>query len=229
MVCGGTCFALSRKCSFHSNLNSSYMRNRSERLPRTRPRRPPALGRRCLRGKFFVWQPSRGLGGCGLLPRHTHRLALPWPRDCSVLTWTSPDFLLASQLGNSTGYRLPRQVANSPEYTRSPCTVSAARARESEQGDSDEPSSSSKKRRGQQSGSSAHRRTGKFVLSSLLILIAAMALSGCGGGGVSAGDPFVPSSLATISVLPATQPSRLVPPSNYSRSRKIRTAKSCRE
>jgi uncharacterized protein YjdB len=38
----------------------------------------------------------------------------------------------------------------------------------------------------------------------LLILIAVLALSGCGGGSGATGDAFVPSSVATISVLSAT-------------------------
>jgi peptidoglycan/xylan/chitin deacetylase (PgdA/CDA1 family)/uncharacterized protein YjdB len=47
-------------------------------------------------------------------------------------------------------------------------------------------------------------RLASLVLSPSLILMALMALSGCGGGNVGTGVAFVPSSLATISVLPAT-------------------------
>ena len=47
-------------------------------------------------------------------------------------------------------------------------------------------------------------RPASLVLSSSLILIAVIALSGCGGGSGATGDAFVPSSVATISVLSAT-------------------------
>jgi peptidoglycan/xylan/chitin deacetylase (PgdA/CDA1 family) len=42
-----------------------------------------------------------------------------------------------------------------------------------------------------------------FPLPLLLIVIAAMALSGCGGGSMSGGDPSAKSTIAAISVLPA--------------------------
>ncbi len=41
-------------------------------------------------------------------------------------------------------------------------------------------------------------------VSLLLVLLAAMVFSGCGGGSGNAGDPFVRSAVSTISVLPAT-------------------------
>lgn len=40
--------------------------------------------------------------------------------------------------------------------------------------------------------------------SLLLVLLAAISLAGCGGGSSTAGDPFVRSSVSTISILPAT-------------------------
>ena len=46
-------------------------------------------------------------------------------------------------------------------------------------------------------------RAARLFFSLSLILMAVMALSGCGGGGVGTGAAFVPSSLATISVVPA--------------------------
>jgi peptidoglycan/xylan/chitin deacetylase (PgdA/CDA1 family) len=46
-------------------------------------------------------------------------------------------------------------------------------------------------------------RLASLVLSPSLILMAVMVLSGCGGGSVGTAAAFVPSSLATISVVPA--------------------------
>ena len=42
-----------------------------------------------------------------------------------------------------------------------------------------------------------------FPLPLLLILIAAMGLSGCGGGSMNGGDPSAKSTIGAISVLPA--------------------------
>ena len=46
--------------------------------------------------------------------------------------------------------------------------------------------------------------TSAFSIPLVLLLIAVLALSACGGGSGSAGDSFASSNLATVSVLPAT-------------------------